>query len=94
MYANLVELEATQAQKQAFMMTVPLDQLIESCAFNGDMDMTAGYCCHHVTSEEATQIREDPPESPPCSMQGSCSPIKDGEDAVEKLLHSTVCKTV
>ena len=42
MYADLVELEATRAREQAIEMAVPLDQLIDLCAFNGDIDKIAG----------------------------------------------------
>ena len=71
-------------------LTVPLDHLIDLCAFNGDMDKIAGYLCNRDISKEAEEIREDPPELPPCFMRGSCSPVKEGEKAEEKLLHETI----
>ena len=60
-YADVVELEATRARENNFVMTVPLDQLIELCTFNGDIDKIAGLLCNEDISEKACQIREDPP---------------------------------
>ena len=76
------------------MLTVPLDQLIDLCAFDGYIDKIAGYLCNEDVSKAAIQIRGDPPELPPRSMRGSCSPVKDGEDidAEEKLVNETIKK--
>ena len=68
---------------------MPLDQLIDLCAFNGDMDKIAGHLCNQDITDEATEIRADPPELPPRSIRGSCSPAKEGEDAEEKLLNES-----
>ena len=67
-YADLVEMEDTRAQEQAFVLMVPLGHLIDLCAFNGDMDKIAGYLCTKDICKEADEIREDPPELPPRSM--------------------------
>ena len=83
-------LEDTRARVQAFVLTVPLDQLIDLCAFNGDMDKIAGHPFNQEIFKEATEIREDPPELPPRSMRGNRSPVKEGEDAEEKLLNETI----
>ena len=69
---------------------MPLDQLIDLCAFNGDMDKIAGYICQQDCTNEATEISEDPPELPPRSIRWSCSPAKEGKDAEEKLLLETI----
>ena len=71
-------------------MTVPLDQIIDLCAFNVDLDKIAGYLCNQDIINEATEIREDPPELPPRSIRGGCSPVNEGEDAEEKLLNETI----
>ena len=86
--ADVVELEAKRARDNGFVMimTVPLDHLVELCAFNGDIDKIAGYLCQDDISEEANQLRLEPPKLPLRSMRGGCSPVKDGEDAEEKLL--------
>ena len=71
-------------------VAVPLDQRIDVCAFNGDMDKIEGYLYTKDCCNEATEIREDPPELPPRSIWKSCSPAKEGEDAEEKLLNETI----
>ena len=71
-------------------MTVPLDQIIDLCAFHGDLDKIAGYLCQKDVDKERQEIHEDPPELPPRPMQGSCSPVKDGENAEEKLIKETI----
>ena len=68
----------------------PSDQIIDLCAFNGDLDKIAGYLCNQDCSKEACEIRDDPPELSPRSVRGSCSPSKEGEDAEEKLLLETI----
>ena len=71
---------------------MPLNHLIELCAFNGDIIKITGYICQDDISDEASQLRLEPPELSPRSMQGSCSPIMDGEDAEAKLLNETIEK--
>ena len=61
-------------------------------AFNGDVDKIAGYLCQQDVGKEADEIRQDPPELPPRSMRGSCSPVKDGKNAEEKLISQTIKK--
>ena len=80
-YAHLVNLEHDRAHAGSFLMTVPLDQIIELCVFNGDLDKIAGYLCQKDVDKERREIHEDPPELPPRPMRGSCSPVKDGENA-------------
>ena len=91
-YADVVELEAKRARDNDFVMAVPLDQLIELCALNGDIDKIAGYLCRDDIAEEAKQLRLDPPELLPRYMRGGCSPIKEGEDAEVKHLNETIKK--
>ena len=91
-YPDVVNLEHDRAHAGCFKMTVPLDQIIDLCAFNGDLDKIAGYLCQKDIAKEQTEICEDPPELPPRPMRGSCSPVKDGEDAEAKLLAETIKK--
>ena len=91
-YPDVVQLEHDRAHAGSFIMTVPLDQIIDLCAFNGDLDKIAGYLCQKDIAKEQTEICEDPPELPPRPMRGSCSPVKDGEDAEAKLLAETIKK--
>ena len=91
-HADLVRLEDDRAWANSVLMTVPLDQIIEWCTFNGDFDKIAGYLCQQDVGKEADEIRQDPPELPPRSMRGSCSPVKDGENAEEKLINETIKK--
>ena len=60
-YAHLVNLEDDWARMGSFMMTVPLDQIIDLCVFNGDLDKIAGYLCQKDVEKEANEISEDPP---------------------------------
>ena len=91
-YAHLVNLEHDRAHAGSFLMTVPLDQIIDLCAFHGDLDKIAGYLCQKDVDKERAEIYEDPPELPPRPMRGSCSPVKDGENAEEKLIAETIKK--
>jgi hypothetical protein len=91
-YPDVVNLEHDRAHAGCFKMTVPLDQIIDLCAFNGDLDRISGYLCQKDIAKEQTEICEDPPELPPRPMRGSCSPVKDGEDAEAKLLAETIKK--
>ena len=45
-------------------MAVPLDQIIDLCAVNGDLDKIAGYLCQQDVEKKADEIREEPPELP------------------------------
>ena len=40
-YPDLVRLEDNRARANSVLMTVPLDQIIELCTFNGDLDKIA-----------------------------------------------------
>ena len=72
-------------------MAVPtLDQIIDVCAFNVDLDKITGYLCQQDISNEATEIRDDSPELPPHPIRGGFSPVKEGKDAQEKLLLKTI----
>ena len=55
-YADVGKLESTRAKEQAIVLTVPLNQLIDLCAFDGDTDKIAGYRCNENVPEEAIQI--------------------------------------
>ena len=71
------EMENTRARgrETECVITVPLGDIIELCACNGDMDKIAGYLFQKDIPREEEEIREDPPELPPRSMRGSCSPV-------------------
>ena len=72
-YSNFVRLEDDRARANSLVMTVPLDQIIDLCAFNGDLDKIAGYLCNQDCSNEATEIRDDPPELPTRPIRGGCA---------------------
>ena len=74
-YPDLVNLEHDRAHAGSFLMTVPLDQIIDLCAFHGDLDKIAGYLCQKDVDKDQAEIYEDPPELPPRPMRGSCSPV-------------------
>ena len=57
-------------------MTVPLDQIIALCAFNGDLDKIARYLCQKDVEKEADEVREEPPNFHLAPCEGVAAPSR------------------
>ena len=55
-YPDVVNLEHDRAHAGCFSMAVPLNQIIDLCAFNEDLDKMAGYLCQKDIAKERTEI--------------------------------------